>query len=368
MRNRNRRSFRLGLGAALSAALVVALAACGSSEEPASDAGSATPASPEWQAVIDAAEKEGQLVLYTNSDGVNSAPFKAAWAKAYPKIQLVASPYPSGELTAKLDAEKGGGVAGADAITVSTIPWLDANLDRLVKPTGPALAKYWAGNKYVWADGKYVLAAATPLGAGVNTELLAKFGNPQVTTYKDLLRPEFKGAFGIVPGKGSPAAEQWWYGAVKEMGGDPAVTQLAALEPRVYTSPTALATDLASGEVAIGAQTIRGTVEALAAKGAPVKFMPLSPVISTPVASAIVSWAKHPNAAQVFQNWLLSAEGQIALTGSGSLLTALPLAELGTVPPTMQQIPADATVVNGKLTDEQKSWVSTLWNPTLKLG
>ncbi|ODU04580.1 MAG: hypothetical protein ABS81_09995 [Pseudonocardia sp. SCN 72-86] len=317
--------------------------------------------------MLDAAVKEGQVVLYSNSDGVNAA-FEAAWTKDYPGIKLVISKYASGELTTKLDAEKGGGVAGADVITVSTKPWLDANQNALVEPTGPALQKYWAGNRYVYGGGKYVLVAATPLGAGVNIEQLAKLGNPSVTTYKDLLQPQFKGALGIVPGTGAPAAEQWWFYAAKEMGGDPAVAQLADLQPRLYTVPATLATDLASGEVAVGAYNIKGTIDALVAKGAPIKFVTLEPVISTPVTAAVVGWAKNPNAAQVFQNWLLSPSGQVALNGSGSLLTPLELPALGQVPATMRSIPAGATVVDGVLTPEQKTWVTDLWNAKMRLG
>ncbi len=129
-------------------------------------------------------------------------------------------------------------MVGADVITVSTKPWLDANLNSLVAPTGPALGKYWGGgSRYVYGDGRYVLVAATPLGgAGVNTEQLAKLGNPPVTTYKDLLQPQFKGALGIVPpGTGAPAAEQWWFYAAKEMGGDSAVGRLADLQPPAST-------------------------------------------------------------------------------------------------------------------------------------
>ncbi|GEL22293.1 hypothetical protein PSU4_12470 [Pseudonocardia sulfidoxydans NBRC 16205] len=357
--------------AVLAAGALALTAACGSAAAPAAAGGSVADPNegggPAWQAVVDAANKEGQVVLYSNSDGVN-AEFEAAWAKAYPGIELVVSKYASGELTTKLDAEKGGGVAGADVITVSTKPWLEANLNVLVASTGPALGKYWGDSSYVYGDGKYVLAAATPLGAGINTEQLAKLGNPPVTTYKDLLAPQLKGALGIVPGTGAPAAEQWWFYAAKEMGGDPAVGQLADLQPRLYTVPATLATDLASGEVAVGAYNIKGTIDALAAKGAPVEFVTLEPVISTPVTAAVVGWAKNPNAAQVFQNWLLSPAGQIALNGSGSLLTPLDLAALGEVPTTMRSIPAGATVVDGVLTPEQKTWVTDLWNAKMRLG
>ncbi|WP_158703420.1 extracellular solute-binding protein [Pseudonocardia dioxanivorans] len=357
--------------AALATGVLLLAAACGSGGGQAETAGSAIDPNegggPAWQSVVDAARQEGQVVLYSNSDGVNPA-FEAAWAKSYPDIKLVVSKYTSGELTTKLDAEKGGGVVGADVITVSTKPWLEANRGALVASTGPALEKYWKGSEHVYADGAYVLVAATPLGAGINTEQLAKLGNPSVTTYKDLLQPQLKGALGIVPGTGSPAAEQWWYFAAKEMGGDGAVAQLAGLEPRLYTTPSTIATDIASGEVAVGAYSIKGTIEALAAKGAPVKFVTLDPVISTPVTAAVVGWAKHPNAAQVFQNWLLSPAGQIALNGSGSLLTPLALADLGTVPATMRSIPDGATVVDGVLSPEQKTWVTDLWNAKMRLG
>lgn len=365
------RQCRTTVLAVLTAAALALAAACGPGGAPPATAapgsGSDEGGGPAWQAVVDAANEEGQVVLYSNSDGVNAA-FEAAWANAYPGIDLVVSKYTSGELTTKLDAEKGGGVTGADVITVSTKPWLDANRDSLVAATGPALDRYWGDTGHVYGDGRYVLVAATPLGAGINTEQLAKLGGPRITTYGDLLQPQLRGALGIVPGTGSPAAEQWWYFAAAEIGDPTAVDRLADLDPRLYTTPATIATDIASGEVAVGVYSIKGTVEALAAKGAPVEFVTLDPVISTPVTAAVVGWAQNPNAAQVFQNWLLSPDGQTALNGSGSLLTPLDLPVLGDVPATMRSVPEDGTVVDGVLTPEQESWVTDVWNATMRLG
>ncbi|GAA1838401.1 hypothetical protein GCM10009836_16680 [Pseudonocardia ailaonensis] len=364
------RHHRSRLGVIIGAALVLVLAACGATS---GSAPAAAPVAdpddgggPAWQAVVDAANREGTLVLYTNSDAVGDE-FAAAFNRSYPDVRLVVTHYASGELTTKLDAEKGARTAGADVAMLSSKLWLDDNAGRLVAPTGPALAKYWGGSRFVYQGGRFVLVAATPLGAGVNSAMVQQLGAAPIRTYQDLLQPQLKDALGILPGKPTPAGIQWWYYAARQLGGDAGVAQLAGLNPRIYTGTAPMGTDIASGEIAVGVYQVKPIIDALAAKGAPVSFVPLTPAISTAVDSAVVDWATHPHAAQVFQNWLLSPAGQVALAGNGGLLSALDPATIPGAPATMTRIPADGAVADGILTPEQSTWLEKVWSIQMKL-
>ncbi|WP_236792207.1 extracellular solute-binding protein [Amycolatopsis sp. GM8] len=359
-----RRSVHVGLGAVL----VLALAACGSSgsaDQPAKSSidpnlgGDAA-----WQQIVDAANAEGKVVFYSANDE-DSATVPPAFHAAYPKIQVEVQHFASGALTAKLDAEAGNTATGADVASHSSRVWWQANAARLTPAKGPAIARYWKDTGFVYANGAYTLVGGNPLGAAVNTDRLAALGATPIKTYKDLLQPALRGNVGVVPGEGSPAAEQWWYYAGQEMGGASGLQQLAALQPRLYRSGTTpLATDVASGEIAVGFYATRSSVTALADKGAPVAFVPLDPVISIGGYTGIVGNA-HPNAAQVLENWLLSPAGQVALAGDGNALTPLDVSVLGAESGNARQIPKGSHVTDGVLLPEQTSFYQNVFLPTV---
>ncbi|MDQ7905219.1 extracellular solute-binding protein [Phytohabitans sp. ZYX-F-186] len=319
----------------------------------------------EWQQIVDAANAEGKVVLYTASDGATTT-LPPAFAKDYPDIELVVVHYASGQLTAKLDAEKGTTSTGADVAMASSKGWWDSNVDRLPEITGPALARYWSEKpSYVLGGDKYVMSGATPLGAAVNTDRLKELKADPITGYKDLLQPALGRNIGIVPGEGSPAAEQWWYYATQEMGGADALKQLASLRPRAYENGTTpLATDVGSGEIAVGFYATQSSTQALAEQGAPIEFVPLEPAIAIGGYTGIVGTAR-PNAAQVLANWLLSPAGQVALFGEGNAWTPLQKAELGEVPSTMTSIPEDSHLTDGVLTPEQSAFYDGQFLPSL---
>jgi iron(III) transport system substrate-binding protein len=345
---------------ALAAMGSLLLAACGSDDGSSASGSTSAPTSnapvdPAWQAVVDAATKEGKVVLYTSSDGYERT-LPPVFEKQYPGIKLEVVHFASGALTSKLDAEKTTGAAGADVAVHSTKPWWDANKAALTAIKGPDLAKYWAGTKYVFGDNTFVLSGALQLGAGINTEVASELKLDPIKTYKDLLQPKLQGQIGIVPGKGAPAAEQWWFYASQELG-DGGLDKLAALKPRAYAGGTApLATDIGSGEVAVGVYQTKAAVANLKKAGAPIEFVALDPPITIGGFSGILANAKNPNAAQVLENWLISPAGQIAAHGEGDTLTPLPLDKLGNVPATMQSVPSSGKFTDGILTAEQKAF------------
>jgi iron(III) transport system substrate-binding protein len=56
------------------------------------------------------------------------------------------------------------------------------------------------------------------------------------------------------------------------------------------------------------------TVEELAAKGAPLGWLPIQPVFMNLVGVGLTAKAPHPNAAQLFIEFLTSREGQMVIS------------------------------------------------------
>lgn len=349
--------------------LSLTVAACGSDSgddtAPRSDIDPNLGGGAAWEATVESAEEEGKVVLYTSADGAEKT-LPAAFNETYPDIELVVVHYASGDLTAKVDAEGGTTESGADVAMASSKGWWDTTAARMPVIEGPALEEYWSDQTdNVLEDGKFVMTGATPLGAAVNTDRLEELGVEPIESYTDLLQPALKGNLGVVPGEGSPAAEQWWNYAAEEMGGQDGLDQLATLEPRVYESGTTpLATDVASGEIAVGFYATRSSVAALVEQGAPVEFVPLEPAVAIAGYAGIVG-SSRPDAAQVFMNWLLSPAGQVSLLGEGNAWTALPLDKLGEVPDTMEAIPEGSYLTDGLLTPEQSKFYETSVLPAL---
>jgi ABC-type Fe3+ transport system substrate-binding protein len=127
-------------------------------------------------------------------------------------------------------------------------------------------------------------------------------------TYRGLGDARFKGRLGINGITNSVAAtaayvllnqpdESLWQG-------------LVANAPRVKTSTPALINGLLAGEYDVALFAAWGSTTTPARAGAPIEFgnTALTPVLYVP--GGISALAPHPNAARLWQDWILSREGQ----------------------------------------------------------
>jgi iron(III) transport system substrate-binding protein len=110
-----------------------------------------------------------------------------------------------------------------------------------------------------------------------------------------------------------------FYDAAVAASGDPKYLKgLAAQKPGIYPGSEAMENAVASGEVAA---TMFGSkrLKMLATKGAPVGFaVPAQGAGVAGLEAGILKTAPHPNAAQVFANWLASEDGQKCVLSSGT--------------------------------------------------
>ena len=156
--------------------------------------------------------------------------------------------------------------------------------------------------------------AATLLSVWVqayNTNLVRRQDLPK--TYADLLDPRWKGKLGI-----EAKNEDWFASVVDVMGGGERGLQFFrdlvarnGLSPR--TGHTLLNNMVIAGEVPLALDIYNYMPEQARRQGAPIAWFALEPAVARSNAIGIARRAPHPNAALLFYEYMLGAEGQRVL-------------------------------------------------------
>ncbi|EME20899.1 ABC transporter substrate-binding protein [Rhodococcus triatomae] len=301
------------------AAVTFATAACGSGETvevTAEDLGPTGDSS--WQEVIDKAKQEGSVTYYSGQATDNLQAAAAAFQSAYGiKVDVVRDN--DANLQTKLAAEESTGNQVADVVASAAKPWVNERLAQnyYVPVTGPAFsAPEFDAGKFLQDDTIFTSSAAV-LTYGWNTDRVPD----GLTGYADLLDPELAGGkIGVILPISAAIVD--FYDYLNETVSPDFVEKLAAQQPRTYTGAQAIAQALTSGEIAAAAYTLPLTAEK--EKGAPVDFGLASPVFGAPFLTGVVAKAPHPNAAQLFSNFLVTKAGQSAIASrAGAVLPGI---------------------------------------------
>lgn len=271
-----------------------------------------------WNEVVQAAEAEGNVIIYSSLiPGVVENLVKAFQQK-HPKIKVQSVRNVESVLIPKIQQEQSTSAAGADLVALNLHDFIDEQQKggQLVKPIGPSVSLYPANAIF---RGVAPVITNYPMGLAYNSDLVK---NPP-RTYEDFLRPEFKGAVGVINAAASPSIPFWYDTLRKTMPGY--WEKLAAQGVKLYPSTIPITQAVASGEVKVTIFATPGAVKALQEQGAPIKFvMPTAPqVFAVGYPLGILKNARNPNAAQVFADFLMSLEGQTILNGNGNGVSAI---------------------------------------------
>jgi iron(III) transport system substrate-binding protein len=147
-----------------------------------------------------------------------------------------------------------------------------------------------------------------------NTNLVKKDEVPK--KYSDLTNPRWKGRLGI-----EAEDEDWFAMVVKTLGEEQGLKIFREIAKTngfsVRKGHTLLAGLVASGEVPFSLTTYSHGAEKMKQKGAPVEWYAIEPAIGRANGVAIMKTPPHPNAAQLFADFVLSPEGQKILEKGG---------------------------------------------------
>lgn len=270
------------------------------------------------QSVIDAAQKEGTVTVYTGSRDFTAT--VAAFSKKY-GIKNVVVALGGTANQQRFQAEADSKRVQADLFTTTDVDFLIEN-PKYFRPIANDTVPNAAGFAAPWRIANGITWDALPLGIMYNTKMIPTGTEPK--TYTDLLKPEYKGKICVNDPRGSNGARGFTKTIVKAHG-IAYLEKLAAQNVRIIpgnTSPGAQA--VAAGDCGIGVPQFSGsTLKNLQAKGAPIEWKPvLGPLIQNNEMIALVEGSPHPNAARLLANFAISEEGTKLRCGGASVAMA----------------------------------------------
>jgi iron(III) transport system substrate-binding protein len=269
-------------------------------------AGTAARASDE--ALIQAAKKEGSLVVYGCDPGQTPV-YLNAFQKKYPDIKVTSYVAGCWQIYDRNVSERQAGRQAADSFfaTEDTMSKMDAE-NLLAEYRSPQLASFPA---YATPEGKrYVRAKVLLLGMTANRDYTK--GMPLPQDWFDFANPPatWKGEVSFYDPRTSSAAFSLLAALNQNFGPEKTgaiykglVASGSALAP---TTPAGLSM-LLSGEQPIMFYIVNNHFSGAVAKGAPLDFIvPRSGTIALPFTVAELADAPHPNAARLFVDFMLS--------------------------------------------------------------
>ena len=289
-----------------------------------------------WDAILNEAKKEGTVALYSTAWTSKMRVDMGQAFKAKYGINVEFSPFARGaELVAKMQTEQRAGlylvdVVGAGSGTLMTAmkpAGMLAPMEPLLVLPEVADGKYWRNGRFPFLDKDKTtvgMVASAQRNIIFNTDLIKK---GEITTYKDLLKPQYRGKITLNdPSVSGAGKEVFLHLALNIWNVEEAkayLTQLLKQQEAVIERDNRQHVEsVARGKYAIGLGANPDTLAGLLKMGSPLEAVLIKEGIYVgPGAGCIGVPAKmpHPNAAKVFINWLLSKEGQtVYATSFGS--------------------------------------------------
>ena len=257
------------------------------------------------QKLIDGAKKEGALVWYMSASIEDAKAILLAFNKKYPFLKTDFFRAGSARLFNRIMNEARAGKVLFDLVAVRGLETHQLVKAGLLQPyVSPESVAYSAGfkdSKGYWVDyfDSYNVI-------GYNTQLVARDQAPK--SWEDLLDPKWKGKIALDEENFS------WYGAMTQKWGKEKTQRymraLAKQDIQLRNGQTLIAQLMAAGEFSV-AMVLAHRIEKMKEQGAPVEWVTtLDPVTASLHPIGIAAKAPHPNAAKVFNDFILSKDGQ----------------------------------------------------------
>jgi len=280
---------------------------------------------PEWEKIVEAAHKEGRVVVSIPTSAELRKELTTGFQKKFPGVELELNAARGSSNINKIIEEQNAGVRTIDLHIGGTTSIVTALLaQNLLEPIMPSLLlpevrdpKQWWGG-HLWADSanKYIYGFTAYMTETVwyNSTLVKP---EEIASYDHLLEPKWKGKIAILDPRTPGSGESTWAFLLR-IKGEPFLRKLAAQEMMVGRNLRQLAEAVARGKVPLSIGLSYYSYLPFIKAGLPVK--PITAIKEGFYASSgsgnivAIRNAPHPNAGKLFLNWLLSKEGQTAFT------------------------------------------------------
>ncbi|HEX2229230.1 MAG TPA: extracellular solute-binding protein [Candidatus Binatia bacterium] len=262
------------------------------------------------EGLVKGAQAEGELVFYGTILVNEFSALGKVFNARYPFINLKHYFAPRQDVLNRSLNEARAGAHLADLIQVDSSYGYQLMNENLVHPyPAPNQERFFDGTYE--PDGSWHSMYYLTTALVYNTTQLKPDEAPQ--SYEDLLNPKWKGKLVFDPEAAYilAAMESAW-------GKAKAVEYLRKLSQQDlnYRRGGALTTQVvSSGEFPVGIAINGETSAGMRSKGAPLGFKLLSPKIVKPEGLFLMKHSRHPHAALLFAEWVLSEEAQSFLAG-----------------------------------------------------
>jgi iron(III) transport system substrate-binding protein len=262
--------------------------------------------------VVDAAKKEGQVSVYTSLISEDLTALSQAFEKKY-GIKVNGWRAGSEKVLQRAVTEARANRHDADVIETNGPELESMHREKILQPLkSPYLGDLMP--QAIRPHGEWVGTRINMFVQSYNTTLVKKDELPK--KYSDLTNPKWKGKLGI-----EAEDEDWFAMIVKSLGEEQGLRIFREIAKTngfsVRKGHTLLAGLVASGEVPFSLTTYSHGAEKMKQKGAPVEWYAIEPAIGRANGIAITRKPPHPNAAQLFADFVLSPEGQKILEKGG---------------------------------------------------
>ena len=281
---------------------------------------SAAPAG--WQAISEAARKEGKVTVGIPASGDLRRALEKGFSDRVKGIQLELVPGPAPMVASKILNEYKAGVRNFDIFLSGSGSALALAGEGVLEPFEPYMVlpevkdpKNWFGG-YIWVDNVstkrfiYAFQAYVTDPGYYNTELM-KAG--EIRSYDDLLNPKWKGRLGIHEPRGQGAGQAVWI-YMWTVKGEGYLKKLAEQDLVISADYRQLGEMLVKGRLALAMGATYSTLAPFIKAGLPVAALPVPKEgIHATIgfgAASVIKNHPNPNATKVFLNWFLGKEGQ----------------------------------------------------------
>lgn len=315
----------------LALAMVFVLCACGQTAAPAQ---TESPAQNESPAEPVAEEPSGKLVIYSpNSDTQVNSSLYEGFEKKYPKIQVELQSMGTGDVLARIEAEKDNPQADINwgAINYNFYRQHPDLWESYVSPNEVNLDENYRNN----TDGNVTYCNLSGSGCFILNNTLLKELGVEVHGYADLLQPELKGKIAM----GDPTASSSAFAELTNMlldmgeGATPAEKYqsdaaweyvakfIENLDGIVLSSSSQVYKGVIAGEYAVGVSyedpVVQAVIDNKDNPDADISMVyPSEGAVWLPAGVAIVKNAPNMDNAKLFIDYLLSEECQTALAAT----------------------------------------------------
>ena len=276
-----------------------------------------------YQAVIDAARKEGKVIVYTPTDTNAGKPLVREFEAMYPGVKVEYNDMNTTEIYNRVIAEAASNNAGADVV------WSSA-MDQQVKLVGDGYAAAYdspeAANLPSWAIYQKQAYGTTfePVGIVYNKRLLPAADVPHThAEFLRLLKSDPARFQGKVTTFDVEKSGSGFLFLTEDTRVDPTATwdivrAMAATGVRLQSSSGTMMERISSGEQLIGYNMFLSYAHTRAKKDPGIAYeVPRDYALVLSRVAFVSKTARNPNAAKLFLDYLLSKKGQTTLaTGS----------------------------------------------------